>query len=77
MTRLADAGPVAQVAFALGLALVAAPVVRTVTAELDNTMGRAWPFSLARCSSPATPRCRDAASSAGRRLAGPVRTGRP
>ncbi len=62
MTRLANAGPAAQVALALGLALVAAPVVRTVTAELDNTVGRAWPFSLARCSSPGTPGCRDVAA---------------
>lgn len=76
--RLAAAGPVVQIALALGFALIAAPVVRTVTAELGNTVGRAWPFSSVRCSSPATPGCGDAATrSVGRRSAGPViRTGR-
>ena len=77
MMRLANVGPAVQVALALGLALVAAPVVRTVTAELDNTVGRAWPFSLTRCSSPATPGCRDVAAwSVLRPPSGPIRTGR-
>ncbi len=77
MMRLANAGMPVQVALALGLALVAAPVVRTVTAELDNTVGRAWPFSLTRCSAAATPGCRDlAASSVLRPPSGPILTGR-
>ena len=75
--RLANTGAAVQVALALGLALIAAPVVRTVTAELDNTLGRAWPFSLTRCASLMTPGCRDvAASSVLRPPAGPIRTGR-
>lgn len=57
MTRSAHAGTLAQAALALGIALVMAPVVRSVTGELNNTVGRAWPFSLARCVSPATPGC--------------------
>ena len=77
MMRLANAGAVAQVALALGLALVAAPMVRTVTAELDNTVGRAWPFSMTRCSSPATPGCQDVAAwSVLRPPSSPIRTGR-
>lgn len=75
--RLADAGPAVQVAVALGLALIAAPVVRGTTVALDSTLGRAWPFSLARCSPPAAPGCREeAAESVGRPVAGPARTGR-
>ena len=78
MMRLADAGPAVQAAVALGLALIAAPVVRGATVALDDTLGRAWPFSLARCLSPATPGCREeAAGPGGRRVAGHVRTGRP
>ena len=77
MMRLAHAVPAVQVAFALGLALVAAPVVRTVTAELGNTLGRAWPFSMTRCSSPATPGCQEmAARSVVRPPAGPIKMGR-
>ena len=75
--RLANTGSAVQVALALGLALVAAPMVRTVTAELDNTMGRAWPFSLTRCASPTTPGCQDvAASSVLRPPADPIQMGR-
>jgi len=57
--RLSNAGSVIQVAVALGLALVVAPMVRNVTSELNGTVGRAWPFSLARCVSLATPGCGD------------------
>jgi len=75
--RLTNAGLLVQVAFALGFALIAAPIVRTVTAELDATVGRAWPFSLARCSSPEAPGCRDAATrSVESRPATHIRTGR-
>ena len=75
--RLSNAGPAVQAAFALGLAVVAAPMVRTVTAELDDMVGRAWPFSLTRCASPATPGCREtAAPSVLRPPTGPIRTGR-
>lgn len=40
---------VVQVAMALLLASVAAPVVRTVTSELSQSVGRTWPFSLEQC----------------------------
>ncbi len=59
MMRLTNTGCLVQVAFALGLALIAAPIVRNLTSELNETVGRGWPFSLARCSSAATPGCRD------------------
>jgi len=61
MMRLTSAGSMVQAAFALGLALIAAPIVRNVTSELNGTVGRGWPFSLERCSSPATPGCHDGA----------------
>lgn len=55
--RLRNTGILVQIAFALLLALIAAPIVRTVTSELNHTMGRVWPFSMARCHSPSTPGC--------------------
>ncbi len=57
MLRLTDAGVPVQMALVLAIALVAAPVVRTVTVGLDATLGRVWPFSLARCHAPASPGC--------------------
>jgi len=57
MMRLTNTGAVVQAAVALAIALIGAPVVRTVTSELNGTVGRAWPFSLARCVSLATPGC--------------------
>lgn len=59
MMRLSNTGCMVQVAFALGLALIAAPIVRNLTSELNETVGRGWPFSLTRCSSAATPGCRN------------------
>ena len=57
--RLTNTGSLVQAAFTLGFALIAAPIVRNLTSELNETVGRGWPFSLARCSSAATPGCRD------------------
>lgn len=57
MLRLTDAEVPVQTALVLAIALVAAPVVRTVTVGLDATLGRAWPFSLARCHVSASPGC--------------------
>lgn len=75
--RLTDAGLLVQASVALAIAFLAAPVVRTVTSEINDTVGRAWPFALARCSAPATPGCRDAAApSVAGRLATHIRTGR-
>ncbi len=50
---------VVQVAMALILALVAAPVVRTITSELSQSVGRTWPFSMEHCAE-ADPECRPA-----------------
>jgi len=77
MMRLTDTRAVVQVAFALGLALVAAPMVRSVTSELNGTVGRVWPFSLSRCLSLATPGCQDLAMrSATDQYIAHIRTGR-
>ncbi len=59
MLRLTDAGLAVQIALWLTIALVAAPMVRNVTAELNDTVGRAWPFSMARCQALASPGCHD------------------
>jgi hypothetical protein len=76
MMRLTNAGALVQVAFALGLALVAAPIVRNLTTELNETLGRDWPFSIGHCASAATPGCGDAAVLATEgRAAVHVRTG--
>ena len=50
---------VVQVAMALILALVAAPVVRTITSELSQSVGTTWPFSMEHCTQ-ADPDCRRA-----------------
>lgn len=50
---------VVQVAMALLLASVAAPVVRTVTSELSQSVGRTWPFSMEQCAQ-AGPGCQPA-----------------
>jgi len=77
MMRLTNTGSVIQAAVALGLALVMAPMVRNVTAELNNTVGQAWPFSLSRCISPATPGCADTFVRSTRGPSAPhIRTGR-
>ncbi len=76
MMRLTNAAAVVQVAVALGLAMIAAPIVRNVTSELNGTVGRGWPFALGRCSTAATPGCRDEAALAVEgRAAVHVRTG--
>ncbi len=48
-----------QVVMALILALVAAPVVRTITSELSQSVGQTWPFSMEHCAQ-AGPECRSA-----------------
>ena len=40
---------VVQVALALILALGAAPVIRTITSELSQSVGQTWPFSMEHC----------------------------
>lgn len=59
MLCLADAERPVQMALVCAIALVAAPVVRTVTLGVNATLGRAWPCSLARCRMLATSGCFD------------------
>jgi hypothetical protein len=46
-----------RVAAALAIALVFSPMIRTITSELDNSVGRVWPFTLNHCHVRATPGC--------------------
>ena len=46
-----------RVAVAFAVALVLTPVVRTLTIELDSSVGRAWPFSMRHCLTRDTPGC--------------------
>ncbi len=39
-------------------ALFRAAMVRSMTVELNRSVGRVWPFSLVRCATPDTPGCR-------------------
>jgi hypothetical protein len=76
MMRVTEVASVVQVGLALAVALIAAPVVRTVTSELNSTVGRAWPFSMAHCSSDATPGCDNRAEQLSRdRSVTHIRTG--
>jgi len=60
---------VSRVAATVICALFVATVVRGTTIELNQSIGRVWPFSLARCAAPDTPGCsleeRSAMSGAG------------
>lgn len=44
-------------AAALALALLLSPAVRVVTADLDDTVGRVWPFALTHCHVRTSPGC--------------------
>lgn len=57
MARPKRGNDLVPLALAVVVALAAAPVVRTVTADLNNTLGRVWPFSMTWCHSLATPGC--------------------
>lgn len=46
-----------QVLLALAIALVLSFPVRSVSIEINHTLGRAWPFSLAHCRTRDTPGC--------------------
>ena len=72
-----SAGSAVQVAVALGIALIAAPIIRNLTSDLNGSVGRAWPFSLTRCAAVETPGCVNAVlRSAGSQRAAPARMGR-
>ena len=47
----------AAVGMALAIALLCSTMLRTVAAEVNNTAGRMWPFSLAHCHVAASPGC--------------------
>ena len=75
--RLTGAGSAVQIAVALGLALILAPIIRNLTSDLNGSVGRAWPFSLTRCAAVETPGCVNVAlRSAGSQRAATIRTGR-
>ena len=57
MLRFEEIGVPGQVVLALAAVLCGAILTRSVTAGLDQTIGTAWPFSLARCTVTATPGC--------------------
>ncbi len=57
MNVLDRIGFFARVLTVLMLAALLSTVVRAVTAGSNQTLGRIWPFSLARCQSPFTPGC--------------------
>jgi hypothetical protein len=57
MDRSGPAETFVRVAAALAIALVFSPMVRTITSELDDSVGRVWPFALNHCHVRATPGC--------------------
>lgn len=57
MSRDASLEALVRVVAALMLALIVSPVIRTATIELNNSVGRAWPFSLTYCHARASPGC--------------------
>lgn len=58
MTRQGREGrDLAAVGMALAVALLCSTMLRTVAAEVNNSAGRVWPFSLTRCHAPTTPGC--------------------
>lgn len=71
MVRPKRGEDVVPLALAVVVSLAAAPIVRTVTVELNNTLGRVWPFSMTRCHSLATPGCVGQILRSARTLQGP------
>ncbi len=57
MPRFDDLGVVVQIALAVVIALGGALLARSITTELNQTVGTVWPFSLAHCYGPASPGC--------------------
>ena len=49
----------ARIALAVVIVLGGALLTRSVTTELNQTVGTMWPFSLASCYGPASPGCAD------------------
>lgn len=50
-------GSLALAAFALAVALLFAPVVRSATGDLNQSLGRVGPFASVRCHAPTSPGC--------------------
>ncbi len=57
MLRFDELGVLTQIALTVAIALGGASLTRSVTTELNQTVGTVWPFSLAHCYGPATPGC--------------------
>jgi hypothetical protein len=49
--------PLGRIAAMVVCVLFVATLVRGTTIELNQSVGRVWPFSLARCAAPDTPGC--------------------
>ncbi len=41
----------------LGIALAGAPMIRGITADMTESLGRTWPFTMEHCRSQQTPGC--------------------
>lgn len=46
-----------RTAVALVIGLAFSPVIRGITAELNTTVGRVWPFVMEHCRAQSTPGC--------------------
>ena len=57
MPRFDEIGVPGQIALALVAAMGGALLTRSVTAELNQTVGTVWPFSLDHCHVSASPGC--------------------
>jgi hypothetical protein len=57
LIRTSILAPILNIGVAFAIALVVAPVIRSTTIVLNDTVGRLWPFSLIRCDCPTSPGC--------------------
>ena len=57
MLRFGELTVPGQIALVLAVILGGAVLTRSVTAELNQTVGTVWPFSLAHCHVATTPGC--------------------
>ena len=57
MLHFDELGVLTQIALTVAIALGGALLTRSVTTELNQTVGTVWPFSLDHCYGPASPGC--------------------
>ena len=57
MLRFDELGVLTQIALTVAIALGGASLTRSVTTELNQTVGTVWPFNLTHCYGPASPGC--------------------